>query len=51
MQKLFSSWESQHHEAEKVRNKAEQASNVKSLFRANMSHELRTPLNTIIGSS
>ena len=51
LQKLFPSLESQHHEAQKVRNKAEKASNVKSLFRANMSHELRTPLNTIIGSS
>lgn len=32
-----------------ARNKAEQATRVKSQFLANMSHEIRTPLNAVIG--
>ncbi|AOY83433.1 ATP-binding protein [Moorena producens JHB] len=36
-------------EAEKARNKSEEANKAKSQFLANMSHELRTPLNAILG--
>jgi two-component system cell cycle sensor histidine kinase PleC len=38
-------------EADRERQKAEDASRAKSAFLANMSHELRTPLNAIIGFS
>lgn len=34
-----------------LRNKAEEASRLKSAFLANMSHEIRTPLNAIVGFS
>ncbi len=37
--------------AEKLRKRAEAASEAKSKFLANMSHELRTPLNAILGFS
>jgi signal transduction histidine kinase len=37
-----------YHTAEKARQIAEQANQVKSQFLANMSHELRTPLNAIL---
>ena len=38
-------------EAERAREKAEDANRAKSTFLANMSHELRTPLNAILGFS
>lgn len=37
--------------AEKARQEAENANNMKSLFLQNMSHEIRTPLNAIVGFS
>ncbi len=37
------------YEAERAKNKAEEANRAKSRFLANMSHELRTPLNAILG--
>jgi signal transduction histidine kinase/CheY-like chemotaxis protein len=37
------------HEAEMAKERAEEASKVKSQFLANMSHEIRTPMNAIIG--
>jgi len=37
------------HKAEEAKERAEEASKVKSQFLANMSHEIRTPMNAIIG--
>jgi len=37
--------------AEKLRDKAQEASKAKSTFLANMSHEIRTPMNSILGFS
>ncbi len=51
LNELLKKLEQNNKELEVQKNKAEEATRLRSMFLANMSHEIRTPLNGIIGTS